>query len=48
METTPATTPALPTTDDSPALTALSVEAAALSDALVAWLVEVAASDASG
>jgi hypothetical protein len=47
METTPAP-PVFPTAEDTTASTALAIEAAALSDALVAWLVEVAASDAPG
>ena len=46
METTP-TTPA-PLTADAVAAVALQAEVAALSDALVAWLVEVATSDAPG
>jgi hypothetical protein len=45
METTPAS-PVFPTAEDITASAALAVEAAALSDALVAWLVEVAASAA--
>ena len=47
METTPAT-PDIPTADETTAVPALSPDSAAVSDALVAWLVEVAAGDAAG
>jgi hypothetical protein len=48
METMSAPPPVLATADETSASNVPSVEAAALLDALVAWLVQVAAGDASG